>query len=82
MRGTAMISALSQYMPVYFKRKKEMAATYEQIRLISENIASQTGGKYVNLPFGDIENPKPEDKRTGDEIVADVVAKLGLEVTE
>ena len=51
------------------------------LRLISENTASSVGGKYITARFADvIAPPKEEDKRTCEEITADIIARCGLVV--
>lgn len=50
------------------------------LRIISENTAKYSGGKYVSASLHDILYPKPEDTRTGEEIAADIIRRAGLEV--
>lgn len=49
-------------------------------RMITENTAKLSGGGYLKVDYEDIIDPKPQDKRTAEEIVADVIAKAGIEV--
>lgn len=37
-------------------------------------------GKYVQADYWELTHPRPVDPRTGDEIAADVITRLGLEV--
>ena len=46
------------------------------LKLIAEN----TGNISLKLRYYDIIQPKKEDKRTGDEIVADIIKRAGLVV--
>lgn len=34
----------------------------------------------MSMKFSEVLNPKPTDKRTGEEIAADVIKDIGLEV--
>lgn len=54
--------------------------TAECLRIITENTAKMVGGSCVSVSFADIINPKPVDIRTGEEIVAEIIKKAGLEV--
>ena len=38
------------------------------------------GGSYITAKLSDIINPKPVDKRTGEEIAADIIKRAGIEV--
>ena len=50
------------------------------LRIISENTAKMGGGSYITAKFLDIINPKPVEKRTGEEIAADIIKRAGIEV--
>ena len=50
------------------------------LRIISENTAKMGGGSYITAKFVDIINPKPVEKRTGEEIAADIIKRAGIEV--
>ena len=50
------------------------------LRIISENTAKMGKGSYITAKFADIINPKPVDKRTGEEIAADIIKQAGIEV--
>ena len=52
----------------------------ECLRIISENTAKMCGGSYITAKFADIINPKPIEKRTGEEIAADIIKRAGIEV--
>ena len=52
----------------------------ECLRVLTENTAKMGGGSYISASFADILNPKPVDDRTGEEIVAEIIQKAGLEV--
>ena len=40
------------------------------------------GGEFVEKRLDDIIFPKPKDNRSGEEMVADIIAKAGIEVIE
>lgn len=48
----------------------------ETVRLIGENVTRKTGGSYMKLRYTEIIDPKPEDTRTGSEIVSHMKEKL------
>lgn len=50
-------------------------------RICTENTAKLAYGSYIKAEYADIINPKPkEQERTGEEIAADIIARMGLEV--
>lgn len=50
--------------------------TAEALRLISECVASRLSGAYLQHKYEDIIHPKPQDTRTGEEIIAHMKSKL------
>ena len=52
----------------------------ECFRIITENTAKMGGGSFMQAKLKEIIDPKPVDKRTGEQIVADIIKKAGLEV--
>ena len=52
----------------------------ECLRLLVENVATVTTGKYISAKWADIcdNKNKEDDNRTGDEIAADVIKHIGL----
>ena len=50
------------------------------LRMVSENTAKLSQGTYTEARFYDIINPKPVDKRTGEEIAVDIIKRAGIEV--
>lgn len=52
------------------------------VRLAGEGIAGLSGGSYVTKRWSDLVDPTPEDDRTCEEITADLVSRMGLEVVE
>lgn len=72
--------ALAQYQQEQEDKAYRIYVT-DVLRLISENTASSVGGKYITARFADvIAPPKEEDKRTCEEITADIIARCGLVV--
>ena len=63
------------------KRAFEVYVT-DTLQMISKNTANYAGGSYVTGRYIDIVNPKPEDNRTGDEIVLDIIRRAELKVKE
>ena len=52
----------------------------ECLRIISNNTARYAGDSYMSVKLSDIINPKPVEKRTGEEIAADIIKRAGIEV--
>ena len=52
----------------------------ECLRIITENTAKMGDGSYITAKLSDIINPKPVEKRTGEEIAADIIKRAGIEV--
>lgn len=48
----------------------------EALRIISENTAKYAGGGYMKARYADIVRPKPEETRTGSEIIEKMREKL------
>ena len=48
---------------------------------VTESLRNMPQGRHVAISYWDMIHPKPADTRTGDEIAADVIERLGLEVT-
>lgn len=50
------------------------------LRMVAENTAKMSRGAYTVARFYDVINPKPVEKRTGEEIAADIIKRSGIEV--
>lgn len=51
------------------------------LKAISENLSRVGGGSYLNARYADlIDDNKPIDTRTGDEVAADVIKAAGLKL--
>ena len=46
------------------------------LRLITENTAGMVNGKLISVEYEDIINPKPEEKRSADEIINGLKNKI------
>ena len=46
------------------------------LRLMTENSAGMVNGKYMTVEYEDIINPKPEEKRSADEIINGIKNKI------
>lgn len=67
-----------------FQKKQEERAfrTYltDALRLVTENTAKNVGGGYLVNRYDELIHPKKEDPRSAEEIAADIIKKIGLEV--
>ncbi len=64
---------------LFLQEQKQKATTLyyaECLRLISENTAKQCGGRYMQVKFADIIDPKPKDERTKDDIISGIKEKI------
>ena len=52
----------------------------DALRVVAENTARFASGNYIKARYADIIEPKKQDNRTGDEIVADIIKRAGLVV--
>ena len=50
------------------------------LKMLTENTARVVGGSYLAVSYTDIIHQKPQDERTGEEIVADVIMGAGLKI--
>lgn len=48
----------------------------DSLKIIAENIAATYGGKTIRQRYAEIVNPKPQDDRNADEIIAAIKSKL------
>jgi hypothetical protein len=52
----------------------------DALRIVSENTAKFSGGGFVNYRLTDILFPKKENRKTAEEIIADITKRAGIEV--
>lgn len=68
---------------LFQKEQEDKAVKFyfaECLRIITENTAKIGSGSYITAKLSDIVNPKPVEKRTGEEIAADIIKRAGIEV--
>ena len=76
----AMISALPH--AIKKTREEDIYKSYiaDAVKCISENTATEEGSRMMARRYFDVihpENAEPEDARTGEEIVEDVLSRIG-----
>lgn len=49
----------------------------DALKAVAENTAKYSGGGYIKARYIEIIDPPPEETRTGEEIIAQMKAKLG-----
>ena len=66
------------------RKKKDTLDIYlaDCLKNINEILAKTYGGSYSNQRYVELINPKKEDKRTGDEIAADIIKRAGLRFSD
>lgn len=80
MTARAILATISDIIKRQAEEESYKIYTAECLRIITENTAKMVGGSCVSVSFADIIDPKPVDNRTGEEIVAEIIKKAGLEV--
>ena len=81
MGAVSIVSVLRDIIVEQYEVERYRAYLYECIRIIGENTAGLVKeGKYIPTTYDEAIHQKPQDNRTAEEIVADVVKKAGLEV--
>lgn len=58
--------------------KEQAYRTYvtDALKIIGENTAKYAGGSYMKVRYLDIENPKPEETRTPEEVITHMKKKI------
>lgn len=74
------IAALPALLKAHTEQEAYRIYVTDALRIVGENTAKFAGGGYIQTRYIDRVRPKPQDKRTGAEIAADVIAKAGLKV--
>ena len=76
MGARALLSAL----PVLLKKQDQEKAyrvyVTDALKTITENTAKYAGGSYMKARYYDLENPKPAETRTGEEIISQMKMKI------
>lgn len=85
--GSRSVKAFLRYALAQYRHEREDEAyriyVTDALRLVAENTAASVCGKYLTARFADvIAPPKEEDKKTCEEITAEIIARCGLVVKE
>lgn len=64
------------------ERKAYRIYVTDALRVIGENTARYAGGGYIAERFADVLDRKPPDRRSLEEITAEIVARCGLVVKD
>lgn len=61
--------------------KEELFRVYvtDALKILTSNTAKYAGGEYLKKTYREAVNPKPEETRSADEIIANIKSKLGGE---
>lgn len=74
------VKALLSVLPVLLKKQAQEQAyrayVTDALKTITENTAKYAGGSYMKARYYDLENPKPVETRTGEEIISQMKAKI------
>ena len=72
--------ALLSALPVLLKKQNQDQAyrvyVTDALKTITENTAKYAGGSYMKGRYYDLENPKPVETRTSQEIISNMKAKI------
>lgn len=80
MKARSIISSLPHTLKAIEREELRNAYCAECLRMITENTAKLAGGRYMNKTIFDVLDPVPEDHRTGDEVLNDIISRGGLEL--
>ena len=75
-----MLSALPVLLKKQGQEKAYRVYVTDALKTITENTAKYAGGSYMKVRYYDLENPKPVETRTPDEIIGkmkDKIARIG-----
>lgn len=74
------VKALLSVLPVLLRKQAQERAyrayVTDALKTITENTAKYAGGSYMKARYYDLENPKPAETRTGEEIISQMKAKI------
>lgn len=82
MGARAILSALPFLLKQKAKEELYRAYIAESLYCIAENTARSVGGVCMTQKYTELINRKPPDTRTGGEIAAEVINKLGLKAVK
>ena len=72
----ALLCAIPTILKKQFQEQAYRAYVTDALKAITENTAKYAGGSYMKGRYYDLENPKPAENRTGEEIVSQIKKKL------
>lgn len=79
LRGLSARSCIAA-LPAVLKRDEHAEAyrvyVTDALKIICENTARYVGGSCIEMRYIDLINPKPEDTRTGDDVIEHMKLKL------
>lgn len=79
LRGLSARSCIAA-LPAVLKRDEHAEAyrvyVTDALKIICENTARYAGGSCIEMRYIDLVNPKPEDTRTGDDVIEHMKLKL------
>lgn len=70
---------IEHYIAFFKKEQQEKAYTVyvtDALRIITENTAKASGGRYLQARYAELIEPIKEEKRTADEVITDLKDKL------
>lgn len=76
MGARALLSALPVLLKKQGQEKAYRAYVTDALKIITENTAKYASGSYMKGRYYDLENPKPVETRTGNEIIAQMKSKI------
>lgn len=76
MSARAILSVLPVLLKKQAKEKAYRIYVTDSLKAIAENTAKYAGGSYMKARYYDAENQKPVETRTGNEIIAQMKAKI------
>ena len=79
-RARAYLSILPMELKKQCEREILRRYITDGIQMITENTAVHEGQSYLSIRYEDITHPKPEESRSAEDIVADVVKNAGLKL--
>ena len=72
----ALLSALPALLKKQAQEQAYRVYVTDALKTITENTARYAGGSYMKGRYYDPENPKPEETRTPEQIIANMKAKI------
>lgn len=79
-RARAYLSILPVELKKQCEREKLIRYVTDGIQMITQNTAVHTGQHYLSVSFTDIMHPKPQETKSAQDIVADIMKKAGLKL--